>query len=508
MRPLCSRDPGPDERISWQCTEGHTFESTWSRLRRRRKCPRCSPDLSYCEKLTRALLAIYFPDGEWRKVREKGLDESNLDLRLELDLVSDIYEVTIECQSSLHDPKMPKLGFATKTPVDEIARRDKIKRDLGKSNSRFAGYAHIEIWLELSAVRKLTWAADKAGMNPIEAIVDAFKGYFAKAGVSVPDKPLPEAEQLFAAFSDRDRIRDELAQLSLTLDPGPWLGLGSVSVKCDVCGNAWVSTMSQLRRGASRERNGCLECWRLVHLENVAQLKADAWTAFKTLCEKNSIEIVAAGVGSTADRVTLRDLTGGQILERDRHDVQDRLQRGLPIFNAHAEEYGKRRAKTEEQMLRYKAALSPFGITLAETEPVPTSKRDENGKIRVNRLRVRYLACDHVLAVNIGTFIKRLKAHGSRKPDGKPSYCQSCQSGNVGRARTELLHDLASRHGLELVGDGYIGAANEIKYRFKCHRNCGKEYYEAVFSNLTRSGIACQGCRDWRESEERQRSDL
>ncbi|MBY5700410.1 hypothetical protein [Rhizobium leguminosarum] len=445
-------------------------------------------------------MAIYFPNGNWKKVREKGLDESNRELRLELDLVSDSYLITIECQSSLHDPNTPKLGFAAKTTIDEIARRDQIKRKLGKSKSRFAGYSHVEIWFELSAVRKLARAADRAGRNPIEAIVDEFKEFFAKAGVTVPDKPLPLAEQLFAAFSDRDRIREELAELSLTLDPGAWLGLGSVSVACDVCGHAWTSTMSQLRRGASRGRNGCFECWRGVHLGNVAQLNADTWAAFKTLCDENSIEIVAVAVGGSADRVTLQNLVDGQIVDRDRHNAQDRLQRGLPIFNAHAEEYEKRREKTKRKMLEYDQALSPFGIKLAETDPIPTSMRDENGNIKTNLLKIRYLACDHVLPVNIGTFIKRLEGHRSRKPDGKPAYCEECQSANVALERTKWLHDLASMHGLELVGEGYVGADNKNRYRFRCPRDCGSEHYEAAFSNLTKRGIACQGCRDWRNS--------
>ncbi len=503
IRPLCEHNPRSDEPISWQCTEGHTFAATWSQQQRRRKCPRCNPELSYCEKLTRALLAIYFPNGSWKKVREKGLDESNLELRLELDLVSDPYQITIECQSSLHDPKTPKLGFATKTTIAEIARRDQIKRELGTSVSRFSGYTHVEIWFELSEVRKLVRAADKAGTNPIAAIVNKFKWFFTKAGVTVSDRPLPTAEHLFAAFSDRDRIREELAEFSLTLDPGPWLGLGSVSVACDACGHRWTSTMSQLRRGASRGRNGCFECWRVVHLGNVAQLNADAWAAFKAQCDENSIEIVAVGVDGTADRVTLRNLVGGEIVDRDRHNVQDRLQRGLPIFNAHSEEYERRREKTKQKMLEYDRALAPFGIELVERDPIPTTARDESKKIKTNLLKIRYRACDHVLPVNIGTFIKRLENHGSRRPDGKPAYCEACHSENIALERTRWLHDLASTHGLELVGEGHVGADNKIKYRFKCPRDCGREYYEAVFSNLTSRQIACKGCRDWRESENR-----
>lgn len=40
---------------------------------------------------------------------------------------------------------------------------------------------------------------------------------------------------------------------------------------------------------------------------------------------------------------------------------------------------------------------------------IPTTERDANKKIKTNLLKIRCLACDHVLPVNIGTFIKRLE---------------------------------------------------------------------------------------------------
>lgn len=128
VKPLTNHDVAASDVINWRCSEAHEFLASW-RDQQRRRCPKC-PALSYGEKLARSLLNICFPNGNWRKIREKGLDPNNSDLRLEIDLLSDKYKIFVECQSSLHVADGHKQGLATRTPIDEIIRRDDLKRNL------------------------------------------------------------------------------------------------------------------------------------------------------------------------------------------------------------------------------------------------------------------------------------------------------------------------------------------------------------------------------------------
>lgn len=498
--PLTNHDVTASEVINWRCSEMHEFEASWRRQRRRR-CPLC-PALSYGEKLARALLKIYFPYGGWRKLRDKGFDPDNPDLRLEIDLVSDAYQITVECQSSLHVQSDSKQGFATKIPFQEMARRDRIKRNLSSTHPRFAKYRHVELWFELSDVKELVSQARREKVDPVKAIVDRFERSLAESGVMLPTRQLPLLDELFSGFSEAQRTREIVKGHGLFLRPGPWLGVSALPVRCEKCGHEWTSSLSQLRRGWSRGRTGCAKCWGIVFDELSAVRSDSGWNAFRELCGEHGFQLLGPTSGPGTIPVKVREISTGHEFEGRRHYIAERLLDGLPIIDARRIEYEKRRSRVATTIAKHRATLRDYGIQLLGGQDRPTTERDRLGNIRTNKFEVRYLACKHKGKIFLGPFIGKLAKHKSREADGMPGFCSRCRRVEIARDKTNWMIALAEKHGVTFLGPDYIDAT-KTKYRFSCHPGCGAKPYGAVFSNLVKNGIACRGCKRIRKQNAR-----
>lgn len=492
VMPLTDRDVTASEVINWRCSETHEFEASW-RQQRRRRCPLC-PALSYGEKLARALLEIYFPAGGWRKVRDKGFDPDNPGLRLEIDLVSDAYEITVECQSSLHVQSDPKQGFATKIPIEEMIRRDKIKRNLGSSHPRFANYKHVELWFELSDVKELVSKAVTGKLDPVKAIVDRFEQSLAEGGVMLPIRPLPLLDDLFSGFSEALRTREIVEEHGLFLLPSPWLGVSALPVRCGKCAHEWTSSLSQLRRGWSRGRTGCAKCWGIVFEELSTDRSDSGWDAFRELCGEHGFLLFGPTSGSGTIPVTVREISTGKEFEGRRHYIAERLLDGLPIIDAKRIEYEKRRSRVATTIARHRATLRAYGIQLLVGQDRPTTERDRFGNIHTNKFEVRYLACKHKGKVFLGPFIGKLAKQKSREADGMPGFCPRCRRAEIALEKTNWMIALAEKHCVTFLGPDYIDATR-TKYGFSCRPGCVAKPYKAVFSNLEKNGIACRGCK-------------
>lgn len=496
--PLTDRDVTASDTIGWRCSEGHEFKASW-REQRTRRCPEC-PALSYGERLARALFNYYFPRGNWHKVREKGLDPENPNLRLEIDLVSDRHRITVECQSSLHDPDAPKQGLATKTPIHEVVRRDELKRALSSTHSRFKDYRHVELWLELADASKIVKKALGEKIDPVEAIVGLFSGSLAESNVELPNRPLPGLGQLFSGFSEARRTSALLEENGLTLRASPWLGVSELPVKCKECGHDWTSSLSQLRRGWSRGRSGCGNCWGVV-LDQLSADRSDAgWVAFQELCADHGYALVGPASGPGNVEVRVQEKSTGRVAKGKRHYIAGRLLDGLIVIDAKRIEYEKRRGRVAETISRHRTYLGAYGIQLAMGQDRPTTSRGPDKQIRTNRFTIRYLGCEHIGKVPLGPFIQKLAKHKSRVADGLPALCPRCRREKIAREKTGRMVAQAAEYGVTFLGPSYINAT-KMRYRFSCLPGCEEGPYSAVFSNLEKNGVACRGCRRVRKRQ-------
>ncbi len=489
--PMINRDVTASDTISWRCSEGHEFSASW-RKQRNSRCPQC-PALSYGEKLARSLFDLYFPDGEWRKVRDIGFDPTNPGLRLEIDLVSDEHQITVECQSSLHDPNVSKQGLATKIPIDEMLRRDALKRNLHSTHDRFADFKHVELWLELAEVSKIVANAVSEGGDPVEVIVNRFANSLSDAGVALPVRPIPRLDELFSGFSEARRTAGILRERGLLLRPDVWLGVSALPVTCRTCMHEWTSSLSQLRRGWSRGRSGCAKCWGTAFDQLSASRSEAGWASFRELCLDNGYTLLRPTSGPGNVDVSIRAEATGQTISGSRHYLAKRILDGLPIIDAKKVEYERRRAQVACTLDKYRMFLKTYGILLLPGQNRPTTYRDPLGNIRTNKFEVRYLGCGHRSKVHIGPFMQKLRKNKSRAPDGVSSLCPSCLREKISCEKTNLLIQRAAEYGVSFLGPRYIDAT-KTRYRFSCLPGCEEGPYKALISNIEKNGIACRGC--------------
>ncbi|MCD2184833.1 hypothetical protein [Rhizobium sp. GN54] len=498
--PIIDRDVTASDVIGWRCSEGHEFQASW-REQRHRRCPDC-PALSYGERLARALFNYYLPEGKWHKVREKGFDPDNPDLRLEIDLVSDHHRITVECQSSLHDPDAPKQGLATKTPIDEIVRRDELKRALSSTHSRFKDYRHVELWLELAEVSKVVKRAVNERVDPIQEIVRIFFESLADSNVEVPGRPLPGFEELFSGFSEARRTSALLDENGLALRSGPWLGLTDLAVTCRSCGHDWRSSLSQLRRGWSRGRSGCANCWSIV-LDQLSAERSDAgWAAFQELCADHGYVLLGPVSGPGNVEVKVKEKSTGRVATGRRHYIAGRLLDGLVVVDAKRIEYDKRRDRVAETISKHRAFLEAYGIRLALGQDRPTTSRGPDKQIRTNRFTIQYLGCQHFAKVPLGPFVQKLARHKSRTADGSPGLCPRCRREKIAQEKTAKMVAQAAKYGVTFLGPSYINAT-KTRYKFSCLPDCEEGLYSATFSNLEKNGVACRGCKRIRKRQQK-----
>lgn len=504
VEPRTNHDVTASDVISWRCSEAHEFLASW-RDQQRRRCPKC-PALSYGEKLARSLLNIYFPNGNWRKIREKGLDPNNRDLRLEIDLLSDAYEIFVECQSSLHVADGHKQGLATRTPINEIIRRDRVKRNLPFTHPRFENYRHVELWLELSEVRKIVTKAIDANIDPVEAIIDRFSQSLADGGVIFPDRPVPGLDELFSGFSDAQRAAEVLESRGLFLQAKPWLGVSFLAVRCGKCSHEWTSSLTQLRRGWSRDRSGCAMCWGAAFGELRSTRSDEGWAAFRELCKEYGFLLVEPTSGRNNLPVKVREEATGQIFEGRRDRIAQRLLDGLPIIDARRIEYEKRGKRVAVTIARHRATLGTYGIVLTGGQDRPMTARDPAGEIRTNRFEIRYLGCPHKATVPLGPFLTKLKKHKSRKNDGIPGLCPRCRREKIAQEKTNWMTALAEEYGVSFLGPYYVDAT-KTRYKFSCLPGCTEaQPYKALISNLEKNGVACRGCNRIRRAKHKSAS--